>query len=175
MNNLCITVLCHKLETLPEKPYMDWNNASDSAFAEWKKAYNEEYYQTHKDQWKIYNDPELKSELENKVQQGVSNMANQALDTATTAATNYLETHKEEIAKQAVDKLEIVAASAMSVGKEILSEMKRRAQDSWNVGVDTIINKAKKAKNDFQSSFNSGMDSIVSGIKSFTSLWKSGW
>jgi hypothetical protein len=45
----------------------------------------------------------------------------------------------------------------------------------WNNAADTLMNKAKKAKNEFQSAFNSGMDSIISGVKSFASLWKSGW
>lgn len=43
-------------------------------------------------------------------------------------------------------------------------------KDQW---VD--YNNPDKAKSDFQSSFNSGMDSIISGVKSFASLWKSGW
>jgi vacuolar-type H+-ATPase subunit H len=174
-NTLCKQILVHAGFSIE-----NWGIPGTPEFAENKALYNQWYYSTHKDQWVDYNNPDkqrenVKSELERQIEDGVQNLTNQAIGSAQQAATNYLETHKEEIARKAVDSLEVVGQSAMSVGKEILNEMKRRAKDYWNIGVDTIVNKAKKAKSDFQSSFNSGMDSIISGVKSFASLWKSGW
>lgn len=34
-----------------KKRQMDWNNPSDAKFAEWKKNYNKNYYQTHLKEW----------------------------------------------------------------------------------------------------------------------------
>lgn len=175
MNEFSKQVITHSIQSAASNVIMDWNNAADDAFSQWKHDYNKEYYETHKDQWEIYNNPELKKELEDKIKAATGEMTNQAIDTATNAVTNYFEEHKDEIAKKAVDSLEVTANSAISVGKEILNEIGRRAKDSWNIGVDTLMNKAKKAKSEFQSAFNSGMDSIISGVKSFASLWKSGW
>ena len=159
----------------------DWGKVGTETFKQAKHDYNVGYYQRNKEKWKPIDEQlqdkanEIEEQLHGRVNETLDNLSTQAINSATAMAANYLDSHKEEIAKRTVDSLETIGKSAISVGKEILNEMKRRAQDSWNVGVDTIISKAKKAKNNFESAFNSGMDSIVSGVKSFASLWKSGW
>lgn len=168
-------------DTKPKKESdIDWNNPEDSAFSLWKQAYNEKYYDEHKDQWLVYNDPSRNgssADLEKMIKEGAQRLIDnpEQARAAINSAATFLEANKEEIASKSLDALEFGMNQAVEIGKAILKEAKKRYIEDWGIGVDTIKNKAKQAKNSFQSSFNSGMDTIVSGLKSFASAWKAGW
>lgn len=154
----------------------NWGTPGTEEFAKNKSEYNHWFYTTHPQYWKKDVDDELHKKedetqkmLEEYLNSESERLINMGGDTMTRAASNigpkaskYLEDHKDEIAKAAVDSLEQTASSSVKVGKAILSEMFTRSKNRLNEKVSAITASIKNTANKIAD----GFDKLIGKIKS---------
>ena len=185
-NTLCKRILVHAGFSIE-----NWGIPGTPEFAKNKSAYNHWYYTTHPEKWKPEDElkgdgiqkkkkwkpedelhekeDEIQKKLEEYLNSESERLINMGGETMTRAASNigpmaskYLEEHKEEITKAAVDSLEQTASSSISVGKAILSEMFTRSKNRLNEKVSSITSSIKSAANKVAD----GFDRLIGKIKS---------
>lgn len=168
-NTLCKQILVHAGFSIE-----NWGIPGTPEFAENKSAYNHWYYTTHPEKWKPEDEihekeDEIQKKLEEYLNSESERLINMGGESMTKAASNigpmaskYLEEHKEEIAKAAVDSLEQTASSSIKVGKAILSEMFTRSKNRLNEKVSSITSSIKSAANKVAD----GFDRLIGKIKS---------
>ena len=158
-----------------------WDPKS-SSYRDWKKKYNQSYYQSHKDYWRKYygvkNPIAPSSATSNMYRDEAYKQAAEARSRAQYDRTNY---DRRSNAQKMLDRSARDTSPSRPTFSGELFNAKTRLNDLWSSGASSIanagksvINKAKANRSSFNDMWSNGASAIASAGKSFLDAWKSG-